>query len=163
MNSSIKVYFELSSGIAETIIAPRGTYQAIKMHVEGITNKLGLNITQYGDSPSHWSPNIPASNVSNDLAGRTVLDHNKFVRDLYGDLAMWSRVPPTGETEELTPAMFRDVWHGLAFLYLPPDRWSEDFYCQEMQDCYAIMRGRSQRGITFGEQPLTTEQANAVV
>lgn len=159
----MKTYFELSSGLAQTIKVPVGTYASLKYHFGEVTKKLGLTVTSFKDNPPHWNSRTPAGNVSNYVAGKAVLDHNRFVRDIFDDLAKWSETPPEGELEELTPELVKPIWYGFSMLSLPHDRWTRDVYIDEMEMLFDVMQGEEREGVTFGEEALTEKQAAAVI
>lgn len=159
----MKTYFELSSGLAQPIKVPAGTHKSLQKHFEDVTQKLRLVVASRKDGSTYWNSRTPDEKISNDVAGKAVLEHNRFVRQLFDDLAKWSKSPPDEEYEELTPELARTIWYGFSLLSLTHDRWVEDVYVEEMEILFDVMQGHERDGIDFGEAPLSKEQAAAVI
>ena len=158
----IKTFFQLSSGLEQTIKVPPGTCAALKKHFEAVTKTLDLKVSQFKDNPPHWEKHSPSAHVPNHIASDGVFGHNRLVRKLYYDLARWAEAPPD-EYEELTPAFAKTIWYGFSFLQLNYDRWTADVYHEEMEVLFDVMQGKETDGITFGEDNLTDKQAAAVI
>ena len=63
----------------------------------------------------------------------------------------------------MTPELAKTIWYGLSLLSLTHDRWVEDVYVEEMEMLFDVMQGHDRDGIDFGEEPLSTKQAAAVI
>lgn len=160
----MRTYFELSSGLAKSITVPSGTCESLKRHFEEVTRKLQLEIVQHKDNPPRWNRRTAPKSVSDYVAGKTISAHNQFVRELHDDLAKWSQSPPENEpTEELTPEFAESIWYGFSMLSLAHDRWTRDFYIEEMEVIFDVLQGTERHGIVFGEKALTAKQAAAVI
>lgn len=157
-----KAYFQLASGLSKTIRVPVGTCDAIKKHFVQVTETLGLEVVQFKDNSPHWNRYTPPAEIPNYTASNTVFGHNRFVRELYDDLAEWSENPPK-EYEELTPEFAKSIWYGFSMLDLDYDRWIEDVYVDEMEMLFEVMQGSERHGISFGEEALTAKQSAAVI
>lgn len=159
----MKTYFQLSSGLAKTIQVPVGTCAALKQHFEEVTKKLKLEVVQYKNNPPHWNRYTAAKDVPDYIAGKTILAHNRFVRELHRDLAAWSEKPPNEPTEDLTPEFAQQIWYGFSMLELTYDRWVKDVYVEEMETIFDVLQGKEANGISFSAEPLTAKQAAEVI
>lgn len=157
------VFFSMSVGLAKPHTVPKGTLLACQRHVAKVEAVLGLKAEKYLDNPAHWPSFRPSKEIKDEVLCETVRTHNRWVRWLYDRLAEWAHKPPTGETEELTPADAQTFWHGLEELEVPFDRWTSDYYRDRMEHAYEVLRGRESEGATFDEKALTPRQAAAVI
>ena len=69
----------------------------------------------------------------------------------------------TPQTEVLTPDQAAMFWHGLQKVDVPVGRWTREYYRDRMEHLYEVLRGREHEGASIGCDPLTSEQAAAVV
>lgn len=70
---------------------------------------------------------------------------------------------PAGKPDTMTPEDAATFWHGLQKIPVPAERWSADYYRDQMEHLYEVMRGRTSRGQSFDAAALTPKQAAAVV
>lgn len=159
---SYHTFFMCSAGLKNTMKVPVGTREEIQKHVERITKECGLEIEQYEDNPSHWRRYEPAESVDDKKASSLVRQHNGWVEWLHGRLEVWSKNPPD-KYEELTPEFASTIWYGLSKLRLPAQRWSAEYYQQEMQRLFDVMRGEDDDEVSWGTDPLTPRQAADVI
>jgi hypothetical protein len=159
---SFCVFFTFSSGINEVMKVPVGTCDSILKHVETVTKKGGLKIIKYRDNPYHWESCEPSKDLDNLTVSNLVRNHNSWVERLYINMNLWSKTSPK-ESEDMTPEFMKSIWYGLSMLRLPICRWSGDFYKEEMQRIFDVMRGEFDIGIDWGETPLTPKQAMGVI
>lgn len=159
------VLFDLSSGLKKPITVPKGTCEDIKTHIEKTTKEAGLKVVQFKDNPPRWNSHTPATDVDDETASHVVFEHNRFIRELYGDLALWSQTPPEGETETLTPEFADAIWYGLSTLNLSYDRWSASAYIEQMGTLFQAMTKGESGGVYFGngEETLSLRQAADVI
>ena len=63
--------------------------------------------------------------------------------------------------------MAREFWHGLQRIRVPHERWTADYYHARMNAIFLAMQGSddiySTEGMIFDSEPLTKDQAAAVV
>jgi hypothetical protein len=154
--------FMFTSGIKDTMKVPVGTCEKIREHVERITEECSLKVKQFEDNSLYWERYEPAECVDNDTASCLVRFHNNWVEWLHGRLETWSKNPPK-KYEEMTPEFVETVWHGFFKLQLPFDRWSAEYYQEEMQRLFDVMRGEEDDGIIWNGDPLTPRQAAEVI
>lgn len=155
------VLFSLSTGLKNSIKAPRGTFERIMSHVEGVENTLGIKRTKYLDNPEHWS--IPSfENISDETLCRTAESHNGWVHRLYHSFGEWSANPPD-DGEEITPEQAERFWPGLETIEVPVMRWTQEYYVARMQHLFSVMTAGEEDGVTFDAKKLTPRQAAAVI
>lgn len=118
----------------------------------------GINLEDHGS----WAWNHPSGPLFDDLVCATVDWHNDWVRGLYADFTSWSKVP-VKDGEKITPKQGRTFWHALRLLEVPVTRWSRSYFLRRMESLYQVMRGRDDEGVSFDEEPLTQQQAAAVI
>lgn len=159
---SQRVFFALSTSVLHPITVPKGTITKIKERIDFVEKTLGLETEQYKDNPPHWKNTNPKDDVSDDLFCQVAEDHNYFVRRLYDTIARCSE-KPAEDGEILTPEESATFWHGLRIIDVPINRWTRDYFVARMEAYYESMRGREAEGIIFDAEPLTPEQADAVM
>lgn len=97
---SYRVFFDLSSGLAASILVPAGTLAAFQEHVQRVERLLGLETTKYLDNPAHWRTTTPKKGVTDELFCKVASAHNRWVRWVYRLLGDWSQAtmekPPLG-------------------------------------------------------------------
>jgi hypothetical protein len=160
------VYFTFAAGLSAPLTCPKGTLAKIQQHVRETEEVLRLKTTKYLDNPPHWD-HFAWREVVPELDDKVlcgaVSEHNAWVHRIYGKFAKWSATPPGGETETITPEQAQTFWHGLEELTVEPERWTADYYRERMNAMYDVLRGRETEGTTLGADPLTAEQADAVI
>lgn len=155
-------FFMFQTSLKNPMKVQIGTCEKIREHVEHITEECGLKIEQFEDNSPHWERYEPSDSVDDKTASNLVRQHNGWVEWLYGRLAEWSKNPPK-EYEEMTPEFAETVWHGFSKLHLPVERWSADYYQEEMQRLFDVMRGEDDDEIIWNGDPLTPRQAAEVI
>lgn len=166
---SFHVFFSFSQGLAERIRVPAGLKRTIMEHVEDVESALGLKRTRYKKNPVHWDTFDPEyrngfPSVDDETLCRAVQAHNAWVRGIYYTIAKYAKEPYKGKGGEwLTPKDAQKFWHGLEMLDVDPHRWTMEYYRDQMDHVYEVMRGREDRGVTFDAKPLDPQQASAVV
>lgn len=157
------VFFSFSSGLAAPLWAPKGTKAAIKEHIKEVERILRLKRTKYRDNPVHWdSFSRDFSQISDELLCQTISEHNRWVRGYYHNFGKWSK-EPVKDGEIITPKDAEKFWFGFEMFHVPPERWTADYYREQMEVCYRVMRGHPTQGITFETKALTPKQAGAVI
>lgn len=159
---SYHVFFSLSSGLKSPLYAPKGELARIIAHVEYVTEKLGLKLEQWQDNPPRWVSTVPADKVDDETLCRVARDHNRWVVDLYRSFGQWSN-EPVADGDVITPQDARLFWYGLSEIDVPVSRWTGEYYREEMEVLYEVMRGRPTQGINFDAEPLTVAQAKEIV
>ena len=159
---AFKTFFMFASGLDRTVRVPRGTVDNIRNHIDDTTRQCKLKIVKFGDNPPHWNQYEPAADIDNDTASHLVRGHNRWVELLYEKLGRWTQSPPE-EYEELTPEIANELWYGFSMLHLPVHRWSQEYFQEEMQELFDVMRGHDVGGIIWDEEPLAPKQAAAVI
>lgn len=159
---SYNVLFALSVGLKSTMKVPVGTCNNIREHVETITEECGLEVEQYMNNPPHWRRSEPAESVDDEKAGDLVRLHNNWVKWLHRQMIEWSKNPPE-EYEKMTSEFAATIWHGLSKLDLPEQRWSAEYYREEMQCLFDVMRGENDDEINWETDTLTSRQAVDVI
>jgi hypothetical protein len=154
--------FSLSTGLRDSIRAPRGTFERIMSHVKGVENALGIKRAKYLDNPEQWS--IPSfENISDETLCETVEFHNEWVRRLHRSFVEWSANPPM-DAEEITPEQAERFWPGLETIEVPVTRWTQKYYVARMQHLFSVMTtGEEEDGVIFDAKKLTPRQAEAVI
>lgn len=180
---SYHVFFSFSTGFTKSLKCPKGTYAQIKKHVKDIEESLGLKPEQYLNNPVHWNMfefRKRIHDIPDELLCTEVSSHNRYIRRLYEEFAFWFKHPftvgkghqdtginqgyPVGtKAERITPAMIREVWHGFELLEVPATKWTRDYYREQMDALYEVMRGRPTNGISFDVKALTEKQAASVI
>lgn len=156
------ILFNFSEGLKETIRVPKGTIEELKAWIEEVTEKLGLEVTQYLDNPKHWANYEPDKSIANDIASDYVERHNNKVMRFYFDLQNWAENPES-DYEELTPEIAETFWYGLQTLRLPFHRWSRDYYVSEMKHLFDVMTNGHSKEVTWDTKKLTLKQAASVI
>jgi len=161
---SFHVSFDLSTGLKNTLYAPKGKLQHIIDHRNQVEEQLGIEIEEWNGEKRwniHWRHPV-APQLDNKNFCRIAGYHNHWVQMLYADMMEWSKHPvPNGDA--ITPEEAKRFWRALRRIDIPVERWSEEHYREEMKTLYAVMRGDTTAGITFDAPPLTTEQAEMVI
>lgn len=157
---SYHTFFSFSTGLRCDVVAPAGTLARWQSHVKDVEATLGLKAERYQDNAAHWQ-STDFVGVADDVACRTVADHNRWVRLVYERLGSWMESPVDGG-ETITPAAMDAIWHGLEILDVEPGRWTPEYYRERSEHLYAVMRGRPSEGVTMDAEPLTERQAAAV-
>ncbi|MGU3387022.1 hypothetical protein ACLBYG_21100 [Methylobacterium sp. D53M] len=160
---SYHVFFSFSTGLKAPITVPAGTKASIARHVAEVEETPELKRTRYKDNPVHWESRGRFDGIDDETLCEAVIEHNRWVRRLYELTAEWSREPPTGQTETITPEEASEFWHALEQLSVEPTRWTREYYRERMEHLYEVMRGREDQGVTFDERALTPKQAGAVI
>lgn len=161
---SVHVFFSLSSGLSAPLSVPRGTKQACVDHVLEVEKTLNIPRTKYKDHPEHWDTTFDwkPKAIDDELLCETVTEHNEWVRSLYESFGQWSKAP-VSDGEQMTPEDAQTFWFGLVILEVPLDQWTEDYYRNQMEHLYEIMRGRPNQGERFDAKALTPRQAAEVI
>jgi hypothetical protein len=100
---SFHVFFDFSSGLAETLMVPKGTLDAIIAHVREVESAFGLETEQYRDNPPHWKTTKPTKQITDDNYCDLASSHNDWLRRLYRSFGEWSK-SPVSDGEQLAPA-----------------------------------------------------------
>ena len=161
------VFFSLSSGLAGPLQVPTGTLDRLVKHVQHMETTLGLTPTRYKSNPPHWSHrdklSPPKAQDLTDEEFCTLLSHhNDWVRRTHREFGEWYQ-NPVEDGEVITPDDVMTFWQGLTLLDVPVERWTGPYYTDRMEHLYEVLRGRESEGVTLGSDPLTTQQAGAVV
>lgn len=177
---SYHVFFSMSTGITKAVRVPKGTLAAVIKQIKETETLLGLTTDQYKNNPKRWV--IPDFNTLDDeVVCGGIERHNNFVMRFYDQLSHWASHPfkigkgplakhvidtayPIGwGSEKITPKDARGFWHGLRTLEVPVTKWTREYYVNQMETLYEVMRGRTRDGISFDESPLTPKQAAQVI
>lgn len=159
---SFHVFFSFSTGLSKPLKVPKGTRQRILDRIARTEKALCLKRERYKDNPWHWRG--PDWRIIDDkIACETATEHNAFVRHLYDDLGKWSKEVPAGPHDLLRPKESAEFFPGLRMFDVPAEKWTKDYYRDEMETLYEVMRGRETHGINLGAKPLTPEQAGEVI
>lgn len=159
---SYEVIFSFAVSVAKPMHVPAGTVERIETHIRETEASLGFKREKYLDNPERWVSHTVGADIDDEIACQIVSDHNNFSFWLWRQLAKWSKEKPKGETEILTVEKSAELFPFLGQLHLSPERWTADFYQEEMDTLYEVMRGRPTNGISFDAKALTPEQADAV-
>lgn len=161
---SYHVFFSFSTGLSKPLKVPKGTLASITSLVEEVERLLKLEREQYMDNPPHWtSKSKRFDGLDDKLVCEMVSRHNRWVRSLYERFGKWTK-QPVKDGELITPEQAASFWHGLELLSVDPERWTADYYREQMERLYEVIRGRETDGVSFNaKKPLTTEQADAVI
>jgi len=158
-------YFSFAAGLEKPIWVEKGAIQRMLDHVAEIEKALNLTREKYLDNPEHWTRESKKFvGIDDDKLCAVVSRHNRYIRAFYDQLAECSKKGKRPNTERLTPKKAQEFWHALDELHVEPGRWSADYYREEMERIYEVMRGRETDGVSFNaKKPLTPEQADAVI
>lgn len=160
------IYFDLAVGLEKPIVVPAGTCKTVEDHISRTAKYLEMEIETYEAPPKiqpRWSRTTPPDHIDNKTACEYVFDHNRFVKELYSDLATWSQEPPGADSEIMTPE-WAGQWFGLlATFTIPYNRWTQEAYISEMTTLFEVMQTGSFDGIKFFAETLTAEQSAAVI
>lgn len=158
---SFAVFFDFSTGLANTIMVPLGTLRRMLDHIEEVERTLKLKRIRYQENPVYWEGS-DFSGIADEVVCKAVEEHNRVVMHFYDQLSEWGE-KPVADGEPLTPEDAQRFWHGLTLLRISPHRWTRDYYVARMESLYDVMRGRESAGMTFDEKALTPKQAAAVI
>lgn len=160
---SYQVFFSFSVGLSKTLMVPKGTLAKINAHCDQVEKNLTLaEYKGLDDIWSHWSKREAYKRITDELLCETATSHNGFIEWLYRALANWSK-NPVADGEELTPEQSVTFWKKLDTITVESDRWTRDYYKDQMEHLYEVMRGRPNCGTSFDEKALTAKQANNVI
>lgn len=154
-------FFSFAAGLEKTLHIPKGTIEQIIDCIAETENALKITREKYLDNPEHWAHN-DYKTIQNKILCSTASIHNRIVRNFYNDLAIWAENPPS-EFEELTNEIFQTILPGLNEIKVKPERWTGDYYTEQMEHLYEVMRGREDDGVSFDTKKLTEKQAAAVI
>lgn len=174
------VFFDFSSGLSEPLSVPKGFSQECIDHVNEVESSLKIERITYLDNPPYWNTRGIALDIKDGLFCKTAMTHNQWVRGAYEKFQFWSENPftigkghqgkwpntgyPIGwEPEQLTPETAQQFWPGLSIIDVPVERWTAEYYIDQMEHIYEVMRGRPSRGVSFDVKALTVKQAAQVV
>lgn len=160
--SQVKAFWFFAQKINRSIFAPVGTLEKIMEHVEWVEDKLDIEREKYLDNPERWK-HTNYENIEEKTLCRVAIEHNNWQRQLFEDFGKWSENQPGEGMEEITPVDAEKFFPALTTIEVPLSRWSRDYYIGRMQVYYETMRGREAEGMKLSGEPLTTEQANAVI
>jgi hypothetical protein len=159
---SYHAFFSLSEGLSQSIMAPKGTKEEIDSHVQWVERILNIKREKYLDNPEHWASNN-YDGIKNGVLCKVAIEHNDWVRRIYGKFEEWSKNPITENFEEITPKEAELFFPALEMIIVPPSRWTGEYYTDRMNCLYEAMRGRECEGISFDAKKLTEKQASAVI
>ena len=148
------VFFILSMGLAETLNVKAGHHQAILNHVATVEQRLGL---ARKDEVARWMP-TDFTDIDDEVLCYEAQKHNEWVREVYH---YWGSKPEGPEL--LTPEMAAEFWHALSFIRVPPRRWTEDYYEDQMTRVFDVMVKGEQDGVYFDADPISPRQAGQVI
>jgi len=156
-----RVYFNMSTGLSKPITVPKGTLAKILERVHYTENELGYEVEESPGGSRYWRNTKPKEGVSDEVFCQVVSKHNSFVIALHEELERYSETPAV-DGETITPEESQAFWYGLVTIAVPIERWTEDYYREQMEELYETMRGRGEV-VTFDSKPLTPRQAADVM
>lgn len=155
------VWFDFSSGLKNPITVPTGWTEKTLNYVADLEEALGIEREQYKDNPPHWK-HTTYQGIPDEVLCELAENHNDWVRRVYDDFSKWSKTPPT-DGETLTPERATEFWPALTMIHIPPQRWSRDYYRQQIEHLFDVMTDGEHQGVTFDEKKLTPKQAGEVI
>lgn len=160
---SCEVIFSFSVSISKPMRIPVGTIYEIEDRIKKTETALRFTREKYLKNPERWVSHDIGKDVDDKTACRVVSEHNQYSFWLWWWLSEWANKTPDGNTEILTVEKSAELFPFLGQLSLSPDRWTGDFYQEQMVELYEVMRGRETNGISFDVKALTPAQADAVI
>lgn len=158
---SYRVYFDLSTGLSKEVTVPKGTLTKILDRIRYTEETLGFQVEESSGGHKYWRDKKPKEGISDETFCQVVSKHNSFVIALYEELEKYFETPsPDGEVITLEES--QKFWYGLVRIDVPAERWTKEYYREQMDELYETMRGRGE-AVTFDSKPLTERQAADVI
>lgn len=159
---SYKSYFFFAAGINQTIKVSKGTKKWVEDNIQQTEQDLNIEREQYLDNPIRWKYSH-YKDIKDKVLCETAQRHNDFIKRFYDHMSECSNKPPI-EFEEITPDEFKEYLIGLNTIDVKPERWTGEYYTEQMQLMYEVMRGRGEdEGIYLDAPKLSIKQAGAVI
>jgi len=159
---SYKSYWFFTAGINKTLIVKKGTKQWIEYNIQETEETLNIEREKYMDNPVRWKWS-DYKDIKNEILCEVAERHNNFTKRLYDRINECQKNIPT-EFEEITPSDFAEYLPALSTITVPPERWTGDYYTEQMNVMYRVMRGQGEDdGIYLDAPKLSIKQAAGVI
>lgn len=154
---SYQTFFNFSDSLLQDLVVPTGTVKRVRDHI--CKTAEALQIKPFDEQAWVWDNNTA---VNDEVLCAAVEEHNRFVMHFHDQLSAWAE-KPMSEGETFTVSESKRLFKFLNTMRVPLERWSEEYFIEQMRVIYEVMRGRSENGITFDAKPLSPEQCDAVL
>lgn len=142
----------------------KSTMEFLESHKEWLIKKFGnIEVDEYTwlrhfPNEDHWSN----PNAGNNKLCCMARHHNYFVRYMYYAMRD-DRNAKNTELVKLTPKKAATYWPMFREITVPPERWNDEYYKEEMNELMLVFQRKGDDYVTFEAPPLTLEQAAQVV
>lgn len=155
---------QFSTGLKKSIMIKKSTMEYLERHKEWLIKEFGgidvraQNWLKHFPNKDHWSNPDAGNNKLCSMARH----QNYFVRHMYYAMRD-DRNAKDVELVKLTPKKASSYWPMFHEVTIPPNRWSAEYYKEEMNELMLVLQGKGDDYVTFEAPPLTLEQAAQVV